>query len=237
MVKTLYDLAGEASLLLNDSDHCDGEYDFTRWSQRELANYGLNAIVLAFTMYPEKFSKLVTMPLVKGRVQQLPESCTKIVKVVGMDDDAGAAPSTATSTDSRLSDVFAAQVACSGSADSFGKGRYQVKNFSLEASSDNIFYVDPPVPSSEKPYEIKIICSAPLDPDLKKTHIPAWLWNPILEFMLYRAYGSEDESQNSTTQMQLHLRNFYSMIQMYKDSETTIGIMKAPRDVSKDEAT
>ena len=236
MGKTLFDLAKEASRLLNDSEHCDGEYDFTRWSQLELANYGSNAIVLAHTIYPEKFTKVVEMELVKGRVQTLPEGCSKIVKVLGtIDDMTGTVPSTATSSDDRLLNIFPTRE-CSGPVVSKTSGRYVVKNFSLEETSDNIFYVDPPVPSSEKPYEIQVICSAPLDPDLKKTQISAWLWNPIIEFMLYRAYQSEDESQNSSNQMQLHFRNFFSMIQLYKETETGMITGQVPRQVTQDEA-
>ena len=236
MGKTLFDLAKEASLLLNDSQHCDGEYDFTRWSQLELANYGASAIILAHTIYPEKFTKVVKMELVKGRVQTLPEGCSKVVKVLGtIDDMTGTVPSTATSTDDRLLNIFPARE-CSGSVVPNESGRYTVKNFSLEESSDNIFYVNPPVPSSEKPIEISVICSAPLDPDLRKTPIAPWLWNPIIEFMLYRAYHSEDESQNSATQMQIHFKNFFSMVQLYKDTEMRIGTGTKQRQVTQDEA-
>lgn len=237
MGKSLFDLAKEASRLLNDSEHCDGEYDFTRWSQLELANYGASAIVLAHTIYPEKFTKVVQMELVKGRIQTLPEGCSKVVKVLGtVDDLTGTVPSTATSADDRLLSVFPKRD-CSGSVGFNTKGGYVVKNFSLEESSDTIFYVDPPVPFSEKPYEINIICSAPLEPDLKKTPIAAWLWNPIIEFMLYRAYQSEDESQNSTTQMQIHFKNFFSMVQLYKDTEQGIGVTQTrTRQVAQNEA-
>jgi hypothetical protein len=234
MAKTLYDLAKEASLLLNDSQHCDGEYDFTRWSQAELANYGLNAIILAQTIYPQKFTKVVKVALVQGSIQSLPEGCSKLVKVLGSNNEAGTVPSTSSSIDDRLAGIFP-ESGCSGSVTS-NQGGYTVKNYSLEESSDTIFYVKPPVPFSEKPIEISVICSASPDTDPRKSHIPAWLWNPIIEFMMYRAYQSEDESQNSMQQMQIHLKNFYSMIEMYMRSEMMLTTNIGKQEVQNEAA-
>lgn len=205
-MKTLYELAKEASKLLNDSQDCSGEYDFTRWSQSELANYGQMAMAMLFSLTPKKFTKLVEMTLKPGTIQTLPEGCSKVVKVLNTNGSV-ASSSIANGANDRIMNLFDDR--CSDAVAS----SYAVQNYSLEESSDNIFYVKPPVPSSGE-VKVNIICHQPMDIDPKKTEVPIWAWNAVLEWMLYRAYQSEDESQNSANQMQIHLKNFYVMVEM-----------------------
>jgi hypothetical protein len=207
---TLNDLAKEASKLLNDSGHCDGEYDFTRWSQSELASYGKMGLAMLFSLVPKKFTKIIDFTLKPGTIQELPEGCTKVVKVLNTNGVA-ASSSIANSASDRISNLFSDS--CSGAVDSF-KNPYVVKNFSLEETSDGIFYVNPPVPQSEAPVTVKVICYSMGDFDAKTTEVPPWAWNSVLEWMLYRAYQSEDESQNSMSQMETHLKNFYIIADM-----------------------
>ena len=206
---TLYDLAKEASKLLNDSQHCDGEYDFTRWSQAELASYGNMGMAMLFSLVPKKFTKLVEVTLKPGAIQELPSGCSKVVKVLNA-NGAAASSSIANGTNDRIANLF--KDSCLGAVDSFAE--YVVKNYSLEETSDNIFYVSPPVPMTETPVKVNVICHSMPENDLRKTEIPAWAWNAIIEWMLYRAYQSEDESQNSLNQMETHLKNFYVIAQM-----------------------
>lgn len=207
---TLNDIAKDASKLLNDSQHCDSEYDFTRWSQSELARYGQMAMAMLFSLVPKKFTKVIELELEAGSIQTLPDGCTKLIKVLNT-NGTNASSSIAHGASDRISNLFSD--GCSGAVNSFS-GAYSVKNFSLEESSDNVFYVRPPVPNSQTPIVVNVICHHMNTYDPKTTDIPVWAWNPVIEWMLYRAYQSEDESQNSLNQMETHLKNFYAMVQM-----------------------
>jgi hypothetical protein len=230
---TLYDLAKEASKLLNDSQHCDGEYDFTRWSQAELAAYGNMGMAMLFSLVPKKFTKLVEVTLKPGAIQELPAGCSKVVKVLNT-NGAAASSSIANGTNDRIANLF--KDSCLGAVDSFAE--YVVKNYSLEETSDNIFYVSPPVPMTEAPVKVNVICHSMPDNDPRKTEIAPWAWNAIIEWMLYRAYQSEDESQNSLNQMETHLKNFYVIAQMLGnvDELLTPGSNPVPRTAGNESA-
>jgi hypothetical protein len=214
---TLYDIAKDVSKLLNDSQHCDGEYDFTRWSQHELATYGKMGMAMLFSLVPKKFTNLVQIELKPGSVQNLPEGCTKIVKLLNM-NGIDATSSIAKHTDDRITSLFSNNCG----AVSYFNGLYEVKSYSLEETSDNVFYVTPPVPHSEDKLVVNAICYQMKDINLKETNIEPWAWNAIIEWMLYRAYQSEDESSNSLTQMETHLKNFYTMVELLNRTEKTL---------------
>jgi hypothetical protein len=54
--------------------------------------------------------------------------------------------------------------------------------------------------------------------------------------MLYRAYQSEDESQNSTEQSQMHLKNFYTLIQLFREAQMRLGNVLAPKEITNEAA-
>lgn len=218
---TLKDIAVEASRLLNDSYDCDPEYNFTRWSKSELIEYGKDAIRSLFTLVPKKFTSVKKIELVPGKVQYLPEGCTKIVKVLnaGDNDNTQAVSSIANSVNSRLGNLFSDK--CSGSAYLLDPSSYTIESFSLDESSDQIFYVEPPVPVSSDPIYANVICYGL--PDIKGNYIVSdWMHNAVIEFILYRAYSSEDESANSSTNAKAHLEHFYTSIGNFLAAEKSM---------------
>jgi hypothetical protein len=207
------ELAKEATNLLNDSYECDQNYDNTRWSIKELVHYAQDAVIMTWMLYPKKFTTCKTITLKKGKVQKLPEGCVKLTNVLGVNGDEAAASSIAATTDDRLSDLFHNECTEPTSSDD-----YSVKSWSIEETSDNIFYVTPPVPCDGE-VELDVICSE--TPDVRnKDYCPeAWMHNLIIEWILYRAYSSEDESTYSQENSQAHLNHFYTMIGNFQRAE------------------
>ena len=220
-METLSELALEVSRLINDSDDCNSEYNFTRWSRNELIHYAKDAITMIAMLYPKKFSKPSTVPLVKGTVQTLPDGCVLMTKLLGIADESGAISSVTPSGDDRLGALFTNE--CSKSVSSI----YNIESYSIEETSDTIFYVKPPVPASALPLDVTVICSSPPVNIGNDYEVPAWMHNLIIEWMQYRAYSSEDESTYSSETAKMHLEHFYSIIANYKQAE--IMMMGASR--------
>lgn len=215
--KDLCDLAAEVSCLLNDSYDHDPAYNFTRWSKDTLVEYARDAVRNIFMLYPAKFTNCVKIELKEGEVQKLPENCTLLTKVIGVNNGKDATSSIAFNTDDRLARLF--PDVCSGSV----VGDYKVENYSIEETSDNIFYVNPPVPKSKEPIFLEVICSE-LPADLcRADYCPEpWMLNLIILWMQYRAYLSEDESTNSVQNANTHLEHFYAMLRSYIQAQNDL---------------
>lgn len=219
-MNTLADIAKEASRLLNDSYRDDPEYDFTRWSQVELIHYATDALRVLVALYPKKFGKLTKFELVPGMVQELPSGCSKLLKILGTENqllNGDANASIAKSIDDRLGNLFAKD--CS-EAVSFLAEDYKIDSFSIEENADKIFYVKPPVPVTETPVIAVAICAG-IPADIDRDYTPEdWMHNLIIEWILYRAYGSEDESSQSKENSDTHLRHFYALLGNYVQADS-----------------
>lgn len=204
-------IANEASKLLNDSYDCDQEYNFTRWSENELIHYAQDAVNMIYLLYPKKFTEVVTVTLQKGKIQQLPDKCSKITKVLGVDQNGRASSSIASAVNGRLGELFP-----SGCLESSDPNSYEIESYDLEDTSDKVFYVYPPVPADG--IEANIICIVAPDVNDLRYEPAVWMHNPIIEWVLYRAYSSEDESAQSANQSEYHLKHFYSILENYMKS-------------------
>lgn len=216
-MRNLASIAEEVAKLVNDFNHCDSEYNFTRWTKQELIHYAEDAIVTLFTLLPSKFTEVVDVPLQAGTVQKLPADCVKITKVLGITDGCGALSSIASNGDDRLGSLFSQT--CS---ESVSPSEYEITGYSIEETSDNIFYVSPPVPKRALPLNVAVICSS-MPSDMDKDFVPeTWMHNMIVEWVQYRAYSSEDESTSSDDNAKMHLEHFYAMIANFRKAEETL---------------
>ena len=217
-ISCLAEIAKEASKLLNDSNDCNDQYNNTRWSINELVHYAKDGITMIWMMYPKKFTTVKNINLVKGKVQKLPEDCVKLTNVIGVNGE-HTGISAAAMTDDRLSDLF--RFECNTDPLSNGKdNKYHLKSWSVEETSDNIFYVTPPVEDGQV-VKLDVICSEA--PDIQDEYCPErWMHNLIIEWMLYRAYSSEDESTYSQENSTMHLNHFYSMLSNFQNAENML---------------
>lgn len=230
---TFKDLALEVSKLLNDSYRDSGEYDFTRWSEDDLKEYAIDAIRILVIELPEKFAKITQADLVAGRIQQT--DCDTILKVIGVHGQ-NDTPASLTSSvvDDRIDALFSKQMC----VDSDHLNKYVLKSYTLEENMTNVFYVNPPVPGSVLPLSVDIICSdIPDNINDDDYNIATWAHNAIIEWMLYRAYSNEDESQYSQENAKMHLNHFYAILKMIKESIESKKNGKPNATVATDQAS
>lgn len=235
MARNFSALATEVSKLINDSQDCDEAYNFTRWSKSELIHYAADAVTMLFTLLPQKFTDLSSVPLRAGIVQKLPAHCTKVTKVLGIEDSCGALSSIAPNGDDRLGSLFTNSCA-SSVASNF---KYGLSGFSLEETSDNLFYVQPPVPSEALPLNVSVICSvAPDIEEMDGDFVAApWMHNMLIEWMQYRAYGSEDESVNSNQVAKSHLEHFYAQVSNFRKAEESLMEVDTSRTLTNQQGS
>lgn len=216
-MSTFKDLAKEVSKLLLDYSECNEGYNFTRWSENDLIHYAKDAIVMISLLKPDWFSKLSVMTARPGRVQEAPEGCDKIIKIIGVHGSDDADSPIASSVNERLGGIFPSK--CNQPLNSKD---YKLSNYTLEENSKTIFYVSPPVPHDGE-VQFDIICSSTPDVSDKDYSIPSWMHNLAVEWMLYRAYISEEESAGAEQVAQLHLQHFYSMLSNIRQADDILS--------------
>lgn len=205
---SLEDFIIDASKALKDYEGCDG-HNFVRWSKSELKQYAMDGLGLLYSLYPRKFQSIQEIELQKGKLQELPEGYTTLVKVFGVQRDDGAIASIASSTNTRISDLF--QHECAIGSGSMSASDYEITGYEIEELGDNIFYVEPPVPASEKPIKVKVLATkTPEVGDV--TEIPSWARALVLEWVLYRAYSVDSESQYDRETSKTHYANYTSLL-------------------------
>lgn len=212
---TFDSLASEVSKLLNDYNDCaDTAYNFTRWSKSDLIHYAKDAIITLSLLNPSWFAELKTITLRPGRVQQVPVSCTTLVKVIGVSGSVDADSPIASTVNGRLGGIFP-----SGCAGSTTSKDYKLLDYTMEAKAKNIFYVNPPVPDDGGEVKLDVICSAAPDTDDKDYEVLPWMHNLVVEWMLYRAFISDEENAIAEGRASQHLQYFYTMINNIKAAE------------------
>ena len=215
-MKTFEDIALEVSKLLLDAQDCDPSYNFTRWSKNDLIHYAQDAIVMISGLKPDEFSELKVIELNPGRVQEIKEGCDTIVKVIGVHGSVDADSPIASTANDRLSGIFP-----STCAESVTSANYELLSYTIEPKAKGIFYVNPPVPA-DGTVSVDVICSG--TPEFTDDYmIPSRIHNLVIEWMMYRAYISEEESSGAEGASQLHLRHFYAMLQNLQQADNIIS--------------
>lgn len=199
-------LAFEVSKLLLDSNDCGDGPNFVRWSKNDLIHYAKDAIIMISLLKPDWFSELKVMTAQPGRVQTVPEGCDKLLKVIGVHGSVDADSPIASTVNERLGGIFP-----SNCTQALTAKDYKLSGYTIEGASKNIFYVEPPVPADGE-VKLDIICTSSPDTSDKDYVIPNWMHNLAVEWMMYRAYLSEEESSGAEAAAQLHLQHFYAMI-------------------------
>jgi hypothetical protein len=98
-------------------------------------------------------------------------------------------------------------------------GETAIESFSYDAKIPNIFYVTPPVHATTAVYVEMSTSQLPtqLTASGDYTGVNDIFFEPLVQFMLYKAYSADDEStefQKATT----HLSNFLSLLQIESQS-------------------
>lgn len=182
-------------------DHEEG-YEFTHWTERELAHFLELAMELVSSVRPSMFTTRIEVSLVPGAIQSVPETCSEFVSVLGQKDSDGAiTPIRKSSSKMALSLNFPLCYATT-------KGDYVVSAWRYDEDDAKTIYVDPPVPVGSS---AKLVLSCYNVPDIESADATIKLpsqWKPALfELMLYYAYGVDIESVPNRDRSAVHWNN------------------------------
>lgn len=212
MSNKVADILWEVAGLLNDREP---GFEYVRWTKADLLEFMNDGIMQAYLVRPQLFTHNETFNLVPGALQTVPDGC-QMQKLLATDGVA----KPARTIDYEMYSVYAGfECGCLC-------GPYQVDGVVQNPSDPNGFYVDPPVPNDGKTHTATIMClgepkevSAVYDAngnivgfDPETAPMKGKLHNAVVEWMLYRAFSIDIESQPSDAKMRFHLRHFYEML-------------------------
>lgn len=181
--------------------------EYTRWSQPELLGHVTEAIAQLAVLKPTLFKTTITLPLGAGAQQKLPEyveSLDDIIFNLNVDGSLGLPV---------LPGLFNLER-------TYGKGvcisePYVVRSYAVHPNTDSLFYVDPPVPPTQTARVQAVVQIAPqvvatMDTPLElPSASPLTYRNALLDWVLYRAFAKDTESQTSNDRSQQHFKAFY----------------------------
>ena len=186
--------------------------EHVRWPLDLMKGVYAEAISAVNMFRPDAVSSVVTMELQPGAMQTAPEGCESVAKVFGqIDPDTGNVTAKAEKSNSAISKWFPNN--CSA------VDGYELQGYEVEESVEGVFFVDPPVPKGEK-VQVALACVGGCAPDATDCrYTPA-----VIEYMMYRLYGSEDDSATSQGIMNTHLKNFATFLGInYQMAQSAMG--------------
>jgi len=207
-MKTVGKICTDVSAQLNDQ--ATGR-EFTRWTRALLLSY-LNGALTEISSYkPDAFTASVSIPLVAGAKQQLPQDHLRLLSL-----DTNSNGSGITQADAELMNAFSPYTCCAGEVvfDRNGNVVYTAKSYAIDQRNPKVFYVDPPVPVgvttatvngttyAEPPQYTELEWGTPVNIESK------YLEN-ILDYMQARAHDIDMESPMAKRNAQDFFRRFY----------------------------
>ncbi|MGF6697613.1 hypothetical protein OKW38_002225 [Paraburkholderia sp. MM5496-R1] len=208
MSGTVGDLILEVAQLLSDAE---AGFKMQQWTKPELIEYANDAALQFVMLRPDLASTSRKVKLGPGARQQLPDGATHFYRVDGTLDSFGRVIGQPTQTDAAAARIAAnwfAPLACGPRA-----GAYVVRSFSIDPVEQTAFYVDPPVPAGENVVVMVNFTAVPAHAGATDPlPMPERFHNAAIEWMLYRAYSKEQDSQSSTANATAHQNSFYSLI-------------------------
>lgn len=208
MAGTVGDLAREVAQLLSDAEE---GFEMQQWTEGELIEYANDAAIQFVMLRPDLASTSRKVELEPGARQQLPDEATHFYRVDGTLDSFGRVTGQPTQSGYEAARVAAnwfAPLACAPRG-----SPYVVRSFSLDLIEQTAFYVEPPVPPGQKVAVMVNYTAVPEHAGAKDPlPMPERFHNAAIEWMLYRAYSKEQDSQSSTANATAHQNSFYSLI-------------------------
>ena len=229
---TARDLIVRVARQLGDySDEVEAER-FVTWSFASLVDYYNEAAMMMVANRPDTFAKTVDLTLTPGSLQKLPAGYKAFVKIelnVGSD---GAEAASVIPGDEYFTKIMAKKQ-CLPSGCAAQQSDYAVKSFTKSSFSDTEFTVSPPVPPGMAPVVKAVVISPPTkicpgDVD-ECVEFDATYSGAIVEWMLYRVWGSDAEIVGGSTAAATHARMFFQMlgVQLQREREFFAGAFRA----------
>ncbi len=211
---TAGDLARRAAALLNDAA-------YERWPQADLLDYMTEALRVAYALRPDISIERRVIQLGPGTAQKVASDVQKLLSVdlnvTRLPDGSYVETETITSQSTaslRLAAAVAMPVGC-GAEESFDCGAYRVRSAQIDGTDPRTFFVSPAVPPGCRPeISVTVVSGANLGALIASScvYVKPETEAALVEWVLYRAYSIDAESQISPTLSQTHLRNFYTLL-------------------------
>lgn len=193
-----------------------GDLDADRFEDAHIIDLLNEAYCEIFEVRPDLFQKSVVAELSDGEVQQ-PCCCDKLYKVEAITDVNGI----------KISDIRKVDEAASASM-----GRVRCKpvsnypsEYSTEANSNNRFTVKPSVQPSQKVY-VRMLCAVKpktidFDVDQSLDQLGCDFYSAMIDYTLFRLYGTEQESVTSSGKSSQHYTLFYQRLGLHDKVKKT----------------
>ncbi|QUO23831.1 hypothetical protein KEH57_09530 [Burkholderia cenocepacia] len=216
---TVRSLVDEVSALLNDA-----EPDFAniRWTRDEVREYATDAALQVATLRPELFEHTETLMLSPGERQSLPDD-TMFERIDGTLNDKGElmgrpyrADATVSRVASRWFGDWSSRCACCVEART-----YVLESWTFDPAIPSTFFVAPPVPPGKPVRVLAVLSRVPAATDEDDAiAIDPRFHNALIEFMLYRAFSKDEDSQASVARSERHKQHFYEMLGLQRQAES-----------------
>jgi len=202
------DILDSAAAELND---LEPGFEYTRWTRPEMLGYLTDAVAQLAALKPTLFETTTVLPLGPGAMQKLPEYVAVLEDVIFNLNVDGSLGAPILPSDFNLERTY-------------GKGTptttpYAVRSFSVHPKTDAVYYVDPPVPPTNGTVRVQAVVQlAPQQFTTMDTPIelpsaaPEVYRNAMKDWVLYRAFAKDTESQVSSERSQAHFKAFYQFM-------------------------
>lgn len=218
-------LVDEASRLLNDAEP---GFENIRWTRADLLSYLNEALCMLSIARPNMFLTTMELPLSVGSVQRLPDGVKALYRIDGTVLPDGSISNKAPSKGNQYLARWFTNVACAASAVAAGAA-YVVGSYSVDANDKQSFIVQPPVPADKAGVKVSaVVLKAPggLTEKSDALGVDCCYGPALIEWMLYRAYGVDDESASSPIRAREHLATFFSILQIDAAQQAALMINK-----------
>jgi hypothetical protein len=204
LISRLTNAAGDE---LND---LEPGFEHTRWPLANLFEYIQQALESISVVRPELFTTTRSVRLQPGREQRIPEDFSQLLDVSANTNEQGQATTPVLPGSYNLLRNFYQRSCADGSG--------EVTSFSVDASSPRTFYVNPPADEYPAQFvqlrgqlKVEPIASVAINLDFPGGDIAKY-YNAILDWVLYRAFMKDTESQSSLARAVQHYKAFYQFL-------------------------
>lgn len=216
-MSTVGNIIREVSIQLNDQRPARV---YTRWTRDMLVGYLSDAVAEVSGIRPDLFTIRVEVPLVAGRLQEIPAQYSSLVRIEQSDGSpvyqadmelmkgyTGVSPDTTT----YLTDVN-------------GNVTYRAWSFSVDPNNTKVYYVSPMVPPGGQWTAIASVVKEPVEYSVTRLNEVVELDSSIIncakDYMLGRAYEIDSESAESRGNSVKHMTQFYQYFNIKYKAES-----------------
>lgn len=219
MALTAGNVIDEAVGLYNDAIQADGDYE--RIAQADWIRYLNSALRSLVLVRPDAHPKTTSVQLVAGTKQTLPAEAFKLIDITrNMGTDGSTEGKIITPIKKETLDLTN-QLWHQDTATTY------IDHFTYDEENPRTFYVTPPVHASTAVYVEMVYSYQPIvvTATTDALTVSDLFANPLIEWMLYRAYSVDDESADFA-KGQANLQAFLNLLQVEAQSSLQVAPSK-----------